>query len=118
MPDIAKIPLSASTHGRGVLVVATVIGSGTTIHTAVATTTAGQGDDVTLYAHNSHSAAVTLQIGFGGVTDPDDLIEMEIASNTFALVIPGLLLRNGLIILAAAGTASVVTIVGYAIRAN
>jgi hypothetical protein len=117
MPSLTKIPLTASTHGRGIKVGATVIGSGTTIHTAAATTEDGKGDDIVLYASNHHDADVDLTIGFGGTTDPDDLIPVPLAAGAQSVALPGLLLRNGLVVKAAASVADVVTIHGYAMRA-
>lgn len=118
MPDITKIPLSGSTHGRGIKVTQTAIGTGDTIHTALATTTDGEGDEVVLYGQNSHTAAVVLTLGWGGTTDPDDLIEYSVPVDEFHLIVPGLFLRNGLVVLAAAGTANVITVFGYALRAQ
>lgn len=118
MANLTKIPLSGSTHGRGILVAATSIASGDTIHTALASTTDGEGDEVVIYGNNSHSADVILTLGWGGVTDPDDLIDYSIPTGEFALVVPGLLLRNGLIVKAAAGTTNVITLFGYATRAQ
>jgi len=50
MPTLSEIPLSGSTDGRGIKVAASAIGSGTTIHTAVASNTLY--DLITLYAYN------------------------------------------------------------------
>lgn len=118
MPSLKKIPLSGSTHGRPIKVAATSIGSGTTIHTALATTTDGEGDEIVLYCQNSDSVARILIIGFGGTTDPDDLIEVEVPAGTYAMVLPGLLLRNGLVVRAACATANVLCVSGYALRAQ
>jgi len=118
MATITKRNLSESTHGRGIKVAATSIATGTDIHTSVATTTDGEGDDVTLYAQNSHTSTVTLTIGFGGTTDPDDLIELALDPGVFAVVIPGLVLKNALGVKAAATVADVVTIFGYVLRNN
>lgn len=113
MATYSKGVLSGSTHGRGVLVTATAIGSGTTIHTAVASAT--DIDLVTLFAMNSDSADVTLTLGFGGTTDPDDLIEVTLSPQAgLVLVLADLPLRNTLVLKAAASTGSVVTLFGYA----
>ena len=111
---VSRIPLSGSTHGRGIKVVATAT-AGTLIHTA--TTNATDCDVITLYAFNSDSSAVNLTVEWGGVTSPDDIIKLSIpASSGLTLVCPDLVLRNTLVVRAFAGTASVVTIHGFANR--
>src|SRR5713226_1571829 len=104
---LSKIPLSGSTHGRGIKVVATVIGSGTTIHTATSGATDGLGDEVVIYCFNSDSVNRTLTIGFGGTTSPDDLIKAVVPPGEYDMVLPGLLLRNSLVVLAAGDAAYV-----------
>lgn len=116
----AKIPLSGSTHGKAILVTASgavvTATSATLIHTAQATTTDGLGDELVLYAYNSNSTAETLAIGWGGTTDPDDNIKVSVPANTYVTVLSGLLIRNALVVRAAATTASKVTISGYVVR--
>ncbi len=119
MATFSKQLLSASTDGRAVKVVATAIGSSPTlIHTASSTTTVI--DEVWIYAQNNHSADVALRIGFGGVTDPDDIIEFTVKTKGgLFLVVPGLLLKGNatpLTIRAAAGTANVISLSGYVNR--
>jgi hypothetical protein len=110
---IYKRKLSGSTDGRGVKVVATA-SAGTTIHTAVAGTTAGTFDEVWIWAYNSHTSAVLLTIQFGGTTSPDDDIKVTIPSQAgLMMVLPGLILQNGDIVKAYAGTANVVILFGY-----
>lgn len=111
---VSRIPLSGSTHGRGIKVVATS-SSGTTIHQATSSTT--DCDVVTLYAYNSSSSAVNLTIQWGGTSTPDDDIKLSIPPTSgLTLIAPDLVLRNSLSILAYAGTANVVTIHGFANR--
>jgi len=113
MATAAKRKLSGSTDGKPIKVVATAT-LGTTIHTAVAGTTAGTFDEVWLYARNSHTADVLLTIEYGGVTDPDMLIEVTIPYDSgLVLVVPGLILQNSLVVTAFAATANVVTISGF-----
>ncbi len=119
MATFSKQMLSASTDGRAVKVVATAIGSSPTlIHTASSTTTVI--DEVWIYAQNNHSADVALRIGFGGVTDPDDIIEYTVKTKGgLFLVVPGLLLKGNatpLTVRAAAGTANVISLSGYVNR--
>lgn len=115
---LAKIPLSASTHGRGIKVVGTVIGSATTLHTAQATTTDGLGDEVVLYARNSDTVARTLSIAFGGTTAPDDVMTFTISPGATAQVCTGLLIRNALVVAGFADAANVVVVFGYVVRST
>jgi hypothetical protein len=111
---VSRIPLSGSTHGRGVKVAATS-SAGTTIHTATSSTT--DCDVITLYAYNSSASAVNLTIQWGGTTSVDDDIKLSIpATSGLTLIAPDLVLRNSLVIKAYAGTADVVTIHGFANR--
>ena len=111
---VSRIPLSGSTHGRGIKIAATAT-AGTLVHTATSSTT--DCDVVTLYAYNSSASAVNLTIEWGGVSDPDDLIKLSIpATSGLTLVCPDLVLRNSLIIKAYAGTTNVVTIHGFVNR--
>jgi hypothetical protein len=111
---VDRIPLSGSTDGRGIKVVATA-SSGTTIHTAGTGTT--NEDVVTLYAYNSSGSAVNLTLQWGGTSTPDDDIKLAIpATSGLTLVVPDLVIRNSLVVRAYAGTANVVIIYGFANR--
>jgi hypothetical protein len=113
MATAVKRKLSGSTDGKPIKVVATGT-LGTTIHTAVAGTVAGAFDEVWLYAYNGHTAAVVLTIEFGGATVPDQNIVVTIPNKSgLTLVVPGLILQNGLVVTAFAATANVITISGY-----
>lgn len=113
MATVVKRKLSGSTDGMPIKVVATAT-AGTTIHTAVAGTTAGTFDEIWLYAYNSHTAAVELTIEFGGATAPDQNIKVSIPNKQgLFLVVPGLILQNGLTVKAFASVANVVTISGW-----
>lgn len=113
MATAVKRKLSGSTDGKAIKVAATS-STGTTIHTAIAGTTAGTFDEIWLYAYNSHTADVVLTIEFGGTTAPDQNIVATIASKSgLILVVPGLILQNGAVVTAFAGTTNVVTITGF-----
>jgi hypothetical protein len=106
--------LSGSTDGKSIKVVATAT-LGTTIHTATSGTT--NYDEVWLWAFNSDASDVLLTIEYGGVTDPDDLIEYTVPTQDgLHLVIPGFKLQNSLVVTAFAATANVITINGYVNR--
>ena len=114
MATYTKRALSGSTNGRQIKVAATAT-AGTTIHTAVAGTS--DFDEVWLWCVNSSIVAVKLTVEFGGVSDPDDLIEVTVSPEEgLLLVCPGLVLQNGLVIGAFAGTADVLLISGFVNR--
>lgn len=111
---VSRIPLSGSTHGRGIKIAATT-SSGDTLHTATSSTT--DCDVVTIYAYNSSASAVNLTIQWGGTTAVDDDIKLSIpATSGLTLVAPDLVLRNSLVLRAYAGTTNVVTIHGFVNR--
>ena len=111
MATYSKELLSASTNGKGVLVAATST-AGTLIHTAVSGTT--DIDEVWLYAVNAHSASIKLTLEWGEATEPTGNIEQTVPTESgLMLLVPGLLLQNGLTIKAFAGTANEVVIHGY-----
>ena len=117
MATATKIKLSGSTDGKGIKVTTAspLDGSDTTIHTGVSGTT--DYDLVTLFAVNTDSVDRELFIGWGGTTDPDDLIKLDIlAASGLILVVADMYLRNSLIVKAACATANVLVIWGYVNR--
>lgn len=115
MSTYSRLPLSGSTDGKGIKVVATSIGSGTTIHTA--TSDATLVDNITLFAFNSDTVSRILTLGWGGTTSPDDLIKYTLPSQAgLTLVATNQVLRNSLIVKASADAANVVIIFGHANR--
>ena len=113
MATITKQFLSGSTQGRGVKVAATS-SAGTTIHTAVSGTT--DIDEVWIYASNTDSSAIKLTLEFGGTTAVDDNVVVTVAAESTELVIPGLVIQNGLVIKAFAGTANKISCFGFVNR--
>ena len=118
MAAFSKLVLSGSTDGRAIKVAATAT-PGTTIHTGSATATTI--DEIWLYATNTDTTARKLTIEWGGVSSPDDLIELTIpAESGLTLVAPGLLIKGNastaLVVKAFCATADVVTIHGYVNR--
>lgn len=114
MATFSKLPLSGSTNGRQILVSATAT-AGTLIHTAVSGSTSL--DEIWLYAVNTSTTAVKLTIEYGGVTAPNDHIELTIAGESgLVLIVPGLILNNSLVVRAFAGTTNVIAISGYVNR--
>ena len=117
MATFSKIALSGSTDGRMVKIAATAT-AGTTLHTGSATATTF--DEIWLYAVNSSASTVKLTIEWGGVSSPDDLIELSIAAESgLVLVSPGLVIKGNatpLLVRAFAATANVINIAGYVNR--
>lgn len=114
MATFVKRKLSAAAAGnRGIKVAATAT-AGTTIHTAVAGTTAGTFDEIWLWAYNSDTVDRLLTIEFGGTTAPDDNIKVTIpALSGLVQVVPGFDLQNGCVVGAFAAVANVVVIFGF-----
>ena len=109
---LTKEPLSGSTSGRGIKVVATA-SAGTTIHTQATETW----DEVWLWAVNSSGSDVKLTLEWGGTTAPDDLIEMTIpAESGLYPIAPGLPIEDAVVVKAFAATANVIMIHGYVNR--
>jgi len=114
MATYSKELLSGGTNGKNIKVAATA-SAGTTIHTAVAGTT--DLEEIWLYACNTDSSDRKLTIEYGGTTSPDDLTEVTITAEAgWVLIVPGLLLQNGLVVKAFAATANVININGYVNR--
>ena len=114
MATYSKQLLSGGTNGKNIKVAATA-SAGTTIHTAIAGTS--DMDEIWLYACNTDSSDRKLTIEYGGTTSPDDLSEITIGAEAgWVLIVPGMLLQNGLIVKAFAASANVVNINGYVNR--
>lgn len=119
MATYSKQLLSSSTDGRPIKVVATAIGtSPTLIHTGPAATNIQ--DEVWIYAQNNHTADLAIRLGFGGVTDPDDIVEFTVKTKGgLFLIVPGLILKGNttpLTIRAACATTNVMMLSGYVNR--
>lgn len=114
MATYSKQLLSGGTNGKNIKVAATA-SAGTTIHTAIAGTS--DMDEIWLYACNTDSSDRKLTIEYGGTTSPDDLSEITIGAEAgWVLIVPGMLLQNGLVVKAFAASANVVNINGYVNR--
>lgn len=101
-----------SADGRGIKVAATAT-PGTLIHTAHVTAK----DEIYLDVFNSDAVARLLTIEFGGVTDPDDIMELSIPPQAGRIwVIEGLILSGSKVVRAFAATANVLTINGFVNR--
>ena len=113
MATFRKRKLTGSTDGKPIKVVATAT-AGTTIHTAVAGTTAGTFDEIWLWAYNGHTGDVQLTIEFGGATVPDQNIVLTIPTKVGLYpIVPGLILQNAMVVKAFASVANVITLSGF-----
>jgi len=114
MATFTKEKLSGSTDGRAIKITAAST-PGTTIHTGPTTVT--DIDEIWLYAMNTDTSARKLTLEWGGVTAPDDLIEITLNPESgLVLIAPGLLIKGNaspLVVKAFAASANVVTIHGY-----
>ena len=114
MPTFAKNKLSGSTDGKAIKVTGTSTGATVTVHTAVAGTTVGTFDEIWVYANNTSSTSSKLTLEWGTATAADGNIEVSIAGESgLVLVIPGLILQNGMVVKAFADAANVLLLTGY-----
>jgi hypothetical protein len=108
--------LSSCSYGQPLYVnVNSSSATGTLLHTAVAGTTAGTYDEIWLFAYNGDSDAQTLTTQIGGTDSSlvNNLICTLASKSGLQLVVPGLILQNGLEVRASAGTTSVITLSGF-----
>lgn len=114
MATYTKLPLSGSTNGKGIKIVQTA-SSGDTIHTAVSGTT--NMDEIWIYVVNTDGIARAITIQWGGTTAPDDSITASLDSESgLLLVVPGLILQNGLVVRAFAAVANKLVVFGFVNR--
>lgn len=114
MPQVQKQKLSGSTDGRQIKVTTTAT-PGNLIHTAQTGTTVGKFDEVWLYATNTSASDALLTIELGGVTSPDDRINVTIPFNAGRfLVVDGAILQNGVVVRAFCnGGANLINVSGH-----
>lgn len=114
MASATKELLSGSTNGRPIKIAQSAT-PGTLIHTA--TSSSGVLDEVWLWATNTDISARKLTIELGGVTSPDDLIEVTIpAESGLYQILPGLVLNGGVVIRCFVSSANTVNVVGFVNR--
>jgi len=114
---ISKDTLSGSDDGRNILIAATAT-LGDTIHTAPSDSKLL--DEIWLWAMNTGPDDLKLTLEWGGVTSPDDLIELTIPQEDGPIVIvPGWVLKGNStpkVVTAFAETTNLLTIGGYVNR--
>jgi len=114
MATFAKNRLSGSTDGLAIKVTGTSTAATVTVHTAVASTTAGTFDEIWLYANNTSASAVKLTLEWGTATAADGNIELTVQPEAgLVTVIPGLILQNAKVVKAFAATADVILLTGF-----
>jgi len=114
MATFTKKKLSGSTDGKAIKVTGTSTSTTVTVHTAVAGTTVGTFDEIWLYANNTSASSVKLTIEWGTATAADGNIELTVLPEAgLVTVIPGLVLQNGMVVKAFAGTADVILLTGF-----
>jgi hypothetical protein len=116
MAGIPTVPvlLSGSSQGQPILVVATAT-PGTAIHSTGISATVF--DEIWLYAQNTDTTDRKLTIEYGGVTSPNNLLEVTVpAESGPMLVVPGLRLTGtgtvAINVKAFCATTNVVTVFG------
>ena len=119
MATYTKVILSGSTNGLGIKLTDTASSGNTDAGYLIPTAVSGPPavDECWVYGHNSSTAAVKVTLEVGGVTSPDNTIEVTLPPEEGLMqILPGLPLQNGLHIKAFAASANVVTIYGFVNR--
>lgn len=110
--DLTPILLSANSTGLPINVTATAT-PGTLIHTAAGT--GGDHDLITLYAHNIHTATVSLVLEWGTATGAQNLI-IDLRPNSGPILVADRVpLTGSNVVRAFCATTAVVNIVGRAV---
>lgn len=102
--------LSGSTNGRPIVVAATTMSPGTTIHQAPALGF----DEITLFVTNTDTSPRRITVGFGGNTSGDLAVpNMSIPAQSGPIPLLTLRLAGNLSITACSDSANVTLITGY-----
>jgi hypothetical protein len=103
--------LSGSTDGKPIHVTGTATGTSVTVHTAVSGTSSF--DRIFINAYNAHSADVVLTLEIGGASAPNVIKQtIPYQSGLYPVVPGGIIINNGTIVKAFAGTANVIALSG------
>ncbi len=110
---LSKLILSGSTNGKSIIVSATST-PGTTIHDCDASAL----DEVFLWAWNDETATLLLTLEWGGVSDPGNLLKVEIPAQGAepTLLVPGWIGTGSINIDAFGASANKLHIFGYVNR--
>ena len=110
MATYSIVIASGSTDGKPIQITGTASGSQNTIHTAHATSI----DEVTLYASNTHTAAVNLTVAVGTTATEGELIADAVPIEAGATLVPILIkhrITNSVTVTAFASTGSKINII-------
>ena len=113
MATVVKRKLSGSTAGVGILVAGTASTAADTIHEAVAGVTPGTFDEIWLWAHNTGTTGRTLTVELGTNGTMGIVKQLIPYQAGLFLIVPGLILQNGVTVKAHCSEANVVAIQGY-----
>ena len=114
MPTYTEHLLSGSTKGLGISMTGTGTGSSVTIHTTPAG--ASNHDNITIDAVNTHTAAVTLTIEFGGTAVTTNVVVELAAGSGLQRVVAASPLNDSAVVTGFASVADKVNIFGIAHR--
>jgi len=103
-PDSLGIKLSSTNSGA----------LGELVHTHDMAYTDSTFDEIHLFAYNDHSSSVTVSLQWGGVTSPDNVIDILVQSKSFLKIVDGLQISGKKSVSATADVANKVVLYGYA----
>lgn len=110
MATITKLPLSASSNGKSILIAGTS-GSATEVHTAVTGTT--DFDEVWLYATNNATSSISCSILWGEDGAAGKTTAVISPQQGRTLIVDGRLLQNSLVIKSYADITNTISIDGF-----
>ena len=111
---VVKRHLSSSPSGLGIKMSSSNSAAlGQIIHTHNMSYEDSLFDVVHLHAYNSHTSSVTINIQWGGLVTPDNIINITVGANSFLNIVCGLPISGKKIISATASVANKIVIYGY-----
>lgn len=114
MPSVTlRRNLSGSEGGKGIKLTST--SSADTIHTHDGTNNGSAFDEVHLWVVNSHTASLVVNLQWGGSTDPDNVIDIPVASASFLKIIDGMHIGGDLSVSSTASVANKAVVYGYVV---
>ena len=111
---VVKRHLSSAPNGLGIKISSTNSANlGELVHTHNMSYEDSLFDVVHLHAYNSHTSSVTVNVQWGGVVNPDNIINIPVAANSFLNIVCGLPISGKKTISATASVADKIIIYGY-----
>ena len=114
MPVYSRQLLSASNQGQPIVVQGTLANAGTLLHTGVNSNTAF--DEVYLWITNVTNTAVQVTVQWGSFVVPAGVVANNANLAAFSgptLLVPGLVIQNGLSVSAFCSVTNAVNVVGH-----